>query len=275
MPEGDTIYRTASVLRSALVGQPLVAFDAPRVSTLSPTLGSLIEEVGSRGKHLEIAFDDGVILHTHMVMTGGWHLYRKGERWRKSPTKLRVALEVPEWIAVCFSAPIVETYRRQDRRRHASLGSLGPDLCRPDADLTVALQRIARFADADAEIADVLLDQRIASGVGNVFKSEILWACGLDPLAALADVPVPLRMELLATAARLLQANLGNGPRVTSMDSPGGLAVYGRAGKPCLRCRAPIKQGRRGVHARVTFWCPECQLFPEPIVIAHDGEDTY
>ena len=270
MPEGDTIYRTAVVLRQALLGRQLVAFDAPRITGVHPTIGSLIEDVTSRGKHLEVLFDDGLVLHTHMYMTGSWHVYRPGERWRKPASKLRAAIEVQDWLAVCFSAPMVETYRRADRRRHASAGSLGPDLCRPDANLAEAVSRMARFPEPDTSIAEVLLDQRIAAGIGNVYKSEVLWACCLDPDVPIADVPVALRSALIETAATMLRANLQGGSRVTSLDAPGGLAVYGRDSKPCVRCRTPIERGRHGDQARVTFWCPGCQLEPETFALADD-----
>jgi endonuclease VIII len=260
VPEGDTIHRSASVLRSALVGHRLVGFDAPRLTTARPRLGSLVEDVVSRGKHVEIIFDDAMVLHTHMMMSGSWHLYRHGERWRRSPHKLRAALEVPDWLAVCFSAPVVETYRLADRRRHACLGSLGPDLCRDDADIGEAVARMARFAEADVEIGDVLLDQRVAAGIGNVYKSEVLWACGLDPQCRLGDVPMALRTRLVNTAAAMLRANLHGGTRRTTSELPGGLAVYGRAGKPCVRCHAPIEVFRHGRQARVTFACGSCQF---------------
>jgi endonuclease-8 len=110
--------------------------------------------------------------------------------------------------------------------------------------------------EPDAEIADVLLDQRVAAGIGNVYKSEVLWACGLHPFTRLAAVGVAQRRQLLDVAARLLQANLGAGPRTTH---PAGLAVYGRGWQPCRRCGTPIEVARQGDMARVTYWCPVCQ----------------
>jgi endonuclease-8 len=264
VPEGDTIFRAAAVLRSALVGRELLAFDAPRLSGPMPNVGTLIEEVRTRGKHLEIVFDDGMVLHTHMRMTGSWHVYRPGEKWRKDPSKLRVGLEVPEWIAVCFSAPVVEVYRETDRRRHPGLGSLGPDLCQPEPDLALAVERWGQFSIDNTSVADALLDQRVAAGVGNVYKSEVLWACRLDPFVLASAVSSETRRELLETATRMLQANLGGAMRVTAPQVPGGLAVYGRAGKPCPRCNTPIEMRKHGQHARVTYWCPTCQLVPVP-----------
>ena len=95
-----------------------------------PQAGRTIETVESHGKHLEITWDDGLILHTHMRMTGSWHLYRAEEPWRRPYHQLRAAIETTEWVAVCFNAPVVETYREPDRRRHPGRGRLGPDLCK-------------------------------------------------------------------------------------------------------------------------------------------------
>ena len=148
MPEGDTIHRTAAALRSALIGKATTAFQAPRLDGIMPSPGSVIERVESRGKHLEIGWDDGCVLHTHMRMSGSWHLYRPGEHWRKSSRQMRVVIEVPGWQAVCFSAPVVETYRAGASHRHPVAGSLGPDLCKADADLAECVARMARYCDA-------------------------------------------------------------------------------------------------------------------------------
>ena len=106
MPEGDTIYRAAAALRTALVGRTITGFAAPRLVGPSPSDGAAIETVESHGKHLEIVFDDGIVLHTHMRMTGSWHLYRPGEKWRRRRHQARVVIETAEWVAVAFNAPV-------------------------------------------------------------------------------------------------------------------------------------------------------------------------
>lgn len=273
MPEGDTIHRTAAALRTALLGKPMTAFEAPRLTGAAPTIGSVIERVESRGKHLEIGFDDGVVLHTHMRMSGSWHLYHPGERWRKSARAARVVIEVPGWQAVCFSAPVVETWRHRELTRHPLAGSLGPDLCKLDADLDACVERMGSLAEPARTLAEVLLDQRIACGVGNVYKSEVLWAVGVHPRSQVGAIDADTRRSLIDTSARLLRANLGGPDRVTV---GGGLAVYGRNGKPCLRCAAPIEVARYGEQARVTYWCGGCQvlaLLPAPPDASADADD--
>ncbi len=260
MPEGDTIYRTATALRAALLGKALVSFAVPRHVGLLPAFGGVVERVESHGKHLEIGFDDAVVLHTHMRMTGSWHLYRISENWRKPESQARVVLEVAGWKAVCFNAPVVELYRAREASRHPGLGSLGPDLCRDDADITECVARIDRYCAPQASVAEMLLDQRIACGVGNVFKSEVLWACELQPFSPVEALSVDQRFRLLETASTMLRANLGHAGRITVPGVPGGLAVYGRTGKPCLRCGHTIEVRRHGQQARVTYFCPECQV---------------
>ena len=180
-------------------------------------------------------------------------------------------IQVEGWLAVCFNAPLVEVFRVEDRRRHPGLGSLGPDLCRADADLRSCVERMARFCDGHEEIGDVLLDQRLCCGVGNVYKSEVLWACRLDP-----------RTQLRALAPRA-RASCSSRPRPTccrrtsaeanATTVTGGLAVYGRAGKPCLRCHTPIEVMRQGINARVHLLVPGLPARasppdPSPLLVA-------
>ncbi|HWL45060.1 MAG TPA: DNA-formamidopyrimidine glycosylase family protein [Ilumatobacter sp.] len=261
MAEGDTIYRAAERLRPTLAGAALVRFEAPRLVGTRPWPGTTIDDVEAHGKHLLIHFDGGLSLRTHLRMNGSWHLYRAGERWRKPAHLARVVIEVDTgWVAVCFSAPVVETYRRAAGAR--AMAGLGPDLCRAGslepAVLATVLARVA-LADPATEVADALLDQQIAAGIGNVFKSEVCFAVGLEPFTPLGELGDDARRELWATAARQLQANLGPGPRRTH---PRGLAVYGRAGRRCYTCGTPIRTARQGLYRRVTYWCPRCQLRP-------------
>lgn len=264
MPEGDTLHRSANRLRPALEGQRLARFEAPRVTGgVRPSVGTTIERVEAVGKHLLITFDDGVVLRTHLRMSGSWHLYRVGERWRKGRHLARAVVGTDEWEAVCFSAPVVEAFRAPPEgaavRADHPLAHLGPDLCLPDVDLDAAAGRFALVAEPDEEIKVALLDQRIAAGVGNVYASEVCFACGVDPFTPVAALDVPVRRRLLATASTLLRANLGSGPRTTVAGGPGSLAVYGRRGQPCRRCGTPVRMRLQGERARSTYWCPTCQ----------------
>lgn len=255
MPEGDTLHRTANRLRPALQGRSLVRLTLHHATGggRPPQAGERIETVEAIGKHLLIRFELGTTLRTHMRMAGSWHLYRSGERWRNRPELARAVVEVDGWTAVCFAAPVVEL--TDGATANSKIAHLGPDLTRPDItdrDIDAAAERMANV-DPDEEIGAVLLDQRVACGVGNLYKSEVLFACGVDPFTPVAALDNETRRRLLATASRLLRrSTVENGPRTA-------VAVYGRARQPCLRCGTPIKARRQGEQARTTYWCPTCQ----------------
>lgn len=272
MPEGDTLHRSADRLRPALEGKVLQRFAAPRLVGDRPAPGCAIERVEAVGKHLLVHFDSGLTLQTHLRMSGSWHLYRTGERWRKAPHLARVVIEVEGWAAVCFSAPVVRTFRPVAPggllgTATSPLGSatspvahLGPDVCLAEPDLDAGLSRMAQLTAGDDEIGPVLLDQRVVSGIGNVYKSEVLFACGVNPFIPVRHLDQETKRRLLATAHQLLRANLGSGGRVTTgLAGGGGVAVYGRQRRPCLRCGTPVLMRRQGSQARSTYWCPTCQ----------------
>ena len=264
MPEGDTLHRAANRLRPALVGAELRRFEAPRLLGDRPRPGLVIEGVDAVGKHLLIDFAGGLTLRTHLGMPGSWHLYAEGSRWQKPRHLLRALVGVDGWDAVCFAAPQVQTYRRDKPGGPLGtatdpVGHLGPDLCTPDPDIDAALVRFDTVADPHATIAEVLLDQRVASGIGNVYKSELLHRLRVDPFLAAAEVPVEIRRALLEAANRLLLLNLTTTRRTTVAGPAGSVAVYGRARRPCPRCGTPIRMVRHGAQNRSTYWCPRCQ----------------
>lgn len=257
MPEGDTIHRTAARLRPVLVDKPLVNFEAPRVVGRQPHPGEIVVAVEAVGKNLLIHFDGGLVLHTHMKMTGSWHMYRTGERWQRPRHLMRALVAVEDWMAVCFAAPVVRIYHSQSSQP-SPVAHLGPDLCDADADIDLAVERIATIAEPGTTVAEVLLDQRIACGIGNVYKSETLWANRLSPFVPVEEVDGDMRRRLMLTAAKQLQQNLASNSAVRT-TVPGGLAVYGRRGQPCRACSTPIKMRVHGEQRRSTYWCPACQ----------------
>jgi endonuclease VIII len=257
MPEGDTIHRAAASLRAALGHGPLVVLDAPGVRGAAPVRGEAIEAIEARGKHLLVCFAGGSTLHTHLGMTGSWRVdppSRNGARPTRPGTWARVVTD--RAAAVCRSAPTVELLDPDALRRHPVLSALGPDLCLPDPDLGAIVSRLRALLDPATPIGVALLDQRPASGIGNVYRSEVLWACAVDPFAPVSDLDDPTLRELFATANRLLRANLGGWRRRTYGDA---LAVYDRAGRACPRCGAAVASRKLGEQARTTWWCPTCQ----------------
>jgi endonuclease VIII len=269
MPEGDTLYRIAVGLRPHLVGRQVIAASArqpgPRAEAL---VGATVTEVESLGKHLLIRFDSGLELRTHLGMHGSWHRYAPAERWRRPPSRARLVLEVPGAVVVCFDAPTVELFEARSEPIHRVLTSLGPDLLAADFDDRAAAEALSRLRDpsrASLTIAEALLDQQALAGIGNVYKSEVLFVEGVDPFVRVATLDDSALERLVLTARRLLLANRRGGGRVTmgvdlTVRRPGdSLWVYGRAGKPCRRCGRAILDRRHGRLNRRTFWCPGCQ----------------
>jgi endonuclease-8 len=266
MPEGDTIFRTASVLRRALVGGTVrraLAQPGPgmaRVPRLEALVGRRVEAVEARGKHLLIGFSGGLWLRTHMRMKGSWHRYRPGEAWRLPLARASCLLETDTAVAVCFDAPVVELLTDAELSRHRGLRSLGPDLLAPEPDLAEAVRRLRERASV--ALGEALLDQRALAGIGNVIKSEACFMERLDPWAPVGSYSDEELTSVVGRARALLAANTGGGGRVTTGLRGRGrsLWVYERAGRPCRRCRSVILARRQGEQARSTYWCPSCQL---------------
>ena len=267
MPEGDTISRAAAALHRALAGRVVTAFATglsplARVDDDTPLAGRTIAGCRSVGKHLLIEFSGGLLLRTHMRMSGSWHLYRPGERWQRPSGAARIRIDTDAWVAVAFDVPVAEFVREADLHRHRSLATLGPDLADPSFDRTDALARIR--AGADRPIGDVLLDQRIVAGIGNVLRSETLFVAGVHPETSTGALSADAAAQLLSVAAELLQRNAraDAGPvrNTTGRRAPGqALWVYQRTGQPCRRCGTAIVSAARGLEARRVYWCPECQ----------------
>ncbi len=270
MPEGDTIARAAAALDRALAGQVVTAFAtglAPlaRVDDDAPIVGRTIERSRPVGKHLLLTFSGGLVLRTHMRMHGSWHLYRPGERWRRSSRAARIRLDTQAWVAVAFDVPVAEFVREADLRRHSPLTLLGPDLADPAFDRAGALARLA--AGEERAIGDVLLDQRVVAGIGNVLRSETLFVAGVHPETPAARLSPGDVTRLLDTAAKLLQrharADSPSTRNTTGRLAPGqALWVYQRTGQSCRRCGSPVRSAARGLEARRVYWCPSCQAVP-------------
>lgn len=269
MPEGDTLFRTATVLRRALLGSVVVearARPSPflrRVPDLSGLNGLPITAVESLGKHLLIAFGQGRqrrTLRTHLRMTGSWHRYRVGEPWRLPERRAAVVLRTEAAVAVCFDCPTVELLTEAGVRRSPALRGLGPDLLAPDVELETAVTNF-RQRGGDSDIGDALIDQGNVAGIGNVVRNEALFIERISPWRRLSDLGDEDLHRLLATSQRVLRANVGGGGRTTTGDPrPGArLWVYSRAGQPCRRCGTHIELKRQGSLARATYWCPSCQ----------------
>jgi len=225
--------------------------------------------VEARGKHLLIWLSGDLVLRTHMRMHGSWHVYRPGERWMRPHRDMRIVLETREIHAVAFNVPVAEFETAASLARTPALRALGPDLLDDELVPAEAVQRIAERGEMD--IADALLDQSALAGIGNIFKSEVLFAGRVNPFLKVRDVSRHDIERLVTIAAKFLRANVADGAsggiatysglrRTTGRSDPGArLWVYGRGGKPCRRCGTPVSRMKQGPHARSTYWCARCQ----------------
>lgn len=260
MPEGDTVHKVARRLAFELEGQDLRSVHARRLDA-SPLAGARINAVISQGKYLSIVCDNGLTLRSHLGLYGAWHRYAPGEVWQRPPWQASVALTTDAGVFVCFNAREVEIHASDGWRHRDAQARLGPDLAHGRAPPADVLSRLQAFAGPATQLVDLLLDQRIAAGIGNVYKCEVLFLSSQSPLARGGDLPPEVLLALYDLASDLIRANLGRGPRVTRSPPDGrcGLWVYGRAGEPCLRCGTLIRYDRLGARPRATYWCPACQ----------------
>lgn len=291
MPEGDTIYRAARALNRALAGQRVSGFETgyallARANDDAPLVGRVVEKVEARGKWMLMHFSGNLILATHMRMNGTWHMYRHGERWQRPRSQMRIWIKTeppptdeesePQggWEAVAFLVPVAEFHTQKTLATHRMIPALGPDLLSPEYAVEEGAAKLAEYAAAhpEAEAANVLLNQRVLAGIGNVFKSEICFATGVHPWQPVGSLTQAEMEKISEVARKYLLANVKEGTaagivtytglrRTTGASNPGDrLWVYGRQGKECRRCGATILMRKQGPGARTTYWCPECQV---------------
>jgi endonuclease VIII len=274
VPEGDTIFRAASTLDRALAGQSVSKFTSvfPKLNRIdedSPIAGRAIERVEARGKWLLMHFSGDLILLTHMLMNGSWHIYRPGERWKRRREDMRVQIETPKMIAVAFRIQVAEFHTEESLQRRRGFNQLGPSLLADKFDPVEAASKLRLLGNK--EVGEALLDQTVVAGIGNVYKSEICFACGVNPFRLVASLSISETMCLMTTARTFLLTNVTStsGDRVVTYrgmrrttrhsDPAEALWVYRRRGEPCRKCGTPIEARKQGPDARTTFWCPVCQ----------------
>jgi endonuclease-8 len=266
VPEGDTIHRTAVVLRRHLAGQVVTGFEigSPRISRAARDeriVGSTIVRVESNGKHLFVHFStpEEVVLHTHMKMSGEWHVYRPGERWWQPESEARVVIRTQTVVAPCFHPPIAELLTAKELGLHPIVSALGPDIIRDDFDMAEAVARLR--AKADRDVATALLDQKVISGIGNVYKVEALFLAKTSPWAQVRELDDDKLREIVGHARKLIRLNRDGGQRRTHFSLNHGelMWVDERAGLPCHVCGTRVEAGWHPDEVRKSWYCPTCQ----------------
>jgi endonuclease-8 len=276
MPEGDTIFRAARTLHRALAGKPVTAFESVlpalnRIDEDAPITGRTIEQVKAVGKHLLIHFSGNLILRTHMRMNGSWHIYRAGERWQRPRRDMRIVVSTADFDAVGFTIPVAEFITGTRLSKNPNLRRLGPDVLSDAFDPAKVMDNLR--SRGSVEIAEALLDQRVLAGLGNVYKSEVLFMSAVHPFARVSDLSDGQLSSIVETARRILKVNVSDGlelmttyrgmRKTTHRSAPTErLWVYGRARLSCRRCGTAISVRKQGADARLTYWCNQCQQHP-------------
>ncbi len=247
MPEGDTLHRAARQLE-VLVGERLeVASPHPRAQAERVAVvldGRRLESVEAVGKNLVLRFEGGVVLRSHLRMSGRWAVRPRGEPRSGRPW---LVLRGSRAEGVLWNGPVLELHTR-------ALARLGPDILATPLDLDAMLARM-RHADGARRLGEALQDQTLVAGIGNMWMAESLWRARLSPWRRLRDVSESDRRLALETVATQMRSAVeaGREPRKQ---------VHGRAGRPCRRCGAPIRSRGLGDANRTVYWCPSCQPAP-------------
>lgn len=253
VPEGDTIHRTARSLSRWLVGRDITD------CTFSPAIGQRVIAVEPRGKHLLIWLSGGGAVHSHLGMDGSWHVYSEGAKWRRGAHRARAAVHAGDRVAVCFDAPTAELLTASEVKSHPALTALGPDVLDPGFDPVDAARR-AR-AGSGRSVGEVLMDQQIAAGIGNIWRAELLFGARLAPRRPVGEILEDDLVDVYRTAHRLMAVSV-HSEEYRPRDTGGGAGrfwVYRRAGQPCRRCGTAIRSELLGDPPRRVWWCPSCQ----------------
>jgi endonuclease VIII len=272
MPEGPSVRLAVDRLRAALQGRRIIRFSSTykkaRTEDWTTKIeGSTVVAARSHGKNMFLDFDSGWTLYTHFLMWGSWHVYRQDEPWAKEARKARVELHTTTHVAVLFSAPVCELIHRDDLVTHQS-SETGPDLLSDAFDAAEARRRFLAPEHATREVGELIMDQTVMAGIGNILKSEILFEVGIHPQRLPATLTDAEWERFVAAARALMQRSYELGtfdgaflPAGVEVEPSRYGYVYRRRTYPCLRCGTPIRMVRQGARQRMTYYCPACQPY--------------
>lgn len=270
MPEGDTLHFLAQSVRPRLQGEPVEQLRLRDRGEVEAVRGHPIDGIEVVGKHLLVLIGRRFTLHVHLGLRGSWRTYDREAAWQAAAAVSTATLVVPRTVLAIFHSAVAELRPYRDMRLEQQLRRLGPDVLAPDFDLDAVVARARAPGHRDLAITDLLLDQSVAAGIGNVYRSELLFLGGVYPWGRVATLDDPTLRGLFERAQALMHTNVGPwrratvGPHRGARRQPGAprLWVYRREGLPCLRCRSLIRRSIEGRQARSTYWCPRCQPAP-------------
>ena len=260
MPEGDTIHHAARRVGAVLAGHVPDAVETPhprfgRAHWPERLAGRRVEAVEALGKHLLVRFEGGLVVHSHLRMTGAWRVLKRDQRWPRSRRSAWLVIRHGEDLVVQFDGPVLDLLTATRVRTDPRLAHLGPDLVAPQPFDEVRFLRRLREDDPTRTFGDGLLDQHIVAGIGNFWKSEGCWLARIDPWRPIVRVSDDEALAVVRAIRPLMQRSAENGLQSAFRT------IYGKAGAPCPRCGAPalIQARGQGDDNRTTYWCPACQ----------------
>jgi endonuclease-8 len=252
MAEGPLVHFYANRLRKVLKGKEVqVEFGIRKLKQFEPPLAGLrIQDVEAHGKQFRIHFPDNRVLLVHLMMWGSWRIYPKGEAWDKPRDRARAILRTTAHEVVAFSTPIVRLFTKSELEGDPRWGNLGPDPLRPDFSTKLFFRLLGE--QPAREIGEVLLDQQVISGIGNILRIEILFQSRIHPRRLVGNLSDDEKREMLRWILRLTRTWMR-----TMGKQADWISIYRKSGKACPRCGATIEFFRQG--GRITYACPKCQ----------------
>ena len=258
MPEGDTIRTAANRIGAALLDRDIESIETPhprfgKDGWPEKLAGRRVRAVDAHGKHLMMRFEGGLTIHSHLRMTGSWGVYERGRRWHRGRHRAWLVIRTARHEVVQFDGPVLELMTDGRSRFDKRIALLGPDVLADDFDEATFLRRL-RDDDQTRTLGDVLLDQHVIAGIGNMWKAEACWAAQVDPWRRIGDVSDGEVLACVHAVRPLMRESAERGwPLKEEMK------VFRRAGTPCPRCETKIRARGQGDDNRTTFWCPGCQ----------------
>lgn len=254
MPEGDTIHHAANRIRPVLEGRvpDELATPHPRFARdrwPERLAGQAVTRVDVHGKHLFLRFEGGLVIHSHLRMTGQWRV-RDAREPRPARTWLMLRREDRQVLQI--NGPVLELMTAARARADQRIAGLGPDVLAPELDEPAFLRRL-RADDPTRPIGDALIDQRTIAGIGNLWKAEGCFAAAIDPWRRTGDVSDEEALAIVRAVRPGMQESAAHGMQDRFR------VIYGKAGEPCPRCGTPIAARGQGDDNRRTYWCPSCQ----------------
>ena len=256
LPEVEQARRLVERHANGRVVRRLVALHPALRRTLPPRLaaravGRRIVRVERRAKHQLLHLDDGAVLHVHFRMSGDWLIERVGDDLHRHA---RATIDLDDGTRISLVDPRALGSIRYHAADALTLPTLGPEPLDDAFDGAILRASVARRRVA---IKLALLDQRVVSGIGNIYAVEALWRARVDPRVPSSSIG-PVRAARLALALReVVRDALEHPARYGEPDSGARFDVYGREGEPCHRCGRHVRRVVQG--GRSSYYCPGCQ----------------